>query len=315
MEQHLDAFLCPITQDVMLDPVITADGHCYERKSISNWFRSHNTSPLTNQKLANKTLIPNHALRNAVHEYNAIMAKLAPTLATSLSSGNREDRKRKRQATLKEMQNVMTAVDAIEAIKTALGADYDAQLAAKALEACMRVAMEESERTVLGLAPTAIQSVITLLNHYSDADPFVAKNGCRAISNLAVNNAHNKKALVEGGACEALVKAIQSHYSEASVAEWGSKAIRNLSVDDAMATVLGDANACKAIIRVMVTHPDNSDVAEWSSKACYKLCDISANVNRLVTLDAASHLKVVIDNTGVSPRAREWAGKALERLQ
>ena len=30
-------FLCPITQEVMDDPVITSDGHTYERVAIEQW--------------------------------------------------------------------------------------------------------------------------------------------------------------------------------------------------------------------------------------------------------------------------------------
>jgi hypothetical protein len=34
----LDSFQCPVTMEVMIDPVITADGHTYERKAIEKWF-------------------------------------------------------------------------------------------------------------------------------------------------------------------------------------------------------------------------------------------------------------------------------------
>merc|ERR1712167_477382 len=42
-------FECPITLDVMQDPVIAADGHSYERQALLEWFSSGNsTSPKTN---------------------------------------------------------------------------------------------------------------------------------------------------------------------------------------------------------------------------------------------------------------------------
>lgn len=37
-EQALPSFKCPITHRVMRDPVVAADGHCYERSAISAWF-------------------------------------------------------------------------------------------------------------------------------------------------------------------------------------------------------------------------------------------------------------------------------------
>lgn len=49
--------ICPITHELMQDPVMTCDGQIYDRKSIEFWLKDHHTSPLTNEKLANKTLI------------------------------------------------------------------------------------------------------------------------------------------------------------------------------------------------------------------------------------------------------------------
>ena len=34
-----DGFKCPITQDLMFDPVSTVDGHTYEKDAIVRWLR------------------------------------------------------------------------------------------------------------------------------------------------------------------------------------------------------------------------------------------------------------------------------------
>ncbi|KAL5208429.1 hypothetical protein ABZP36_032864 [Zizania latifolia] len=63
-------FLCPILQEVMRDPQIAADGFSYEAEAIREWLGSgHDTSPMTNLKLPSRELIPNHALRDAIHEW------------------------------------------------------------------------------------------------------------------------------------------------------------------------------------------------------------------------------------------------------
>jgi|GEM_PF-2281286 len=49
-------YLCPITQELMVDPVFTADGHTYERKAIEKWLEAHDTSPKTNLLLEHKRL-------------------------------------------------------------------------------------------------------------------------------------------------------------------------------------------------------------------------------------------------------------------
>ena len=65
MRQNFQArFVCPITQDVMEDPVVVAQtGNTYERRAIEEWFATSNTDPLTNEELEDATLIPNNVLR------------------------------------------------------------------------------------------------------------------------------------------------------------------------------------------------------------------------------------------------------------
>ena len=57
--------ICPITQDLPVEPVMAADGGIYNRPDISKWFRTSNTSPLTNQEIP-KTLIPVPRIRNQI---------------------------------------------------------------------------------------------------------------------------------------------------------------------------------------------------------------------------------------------------------
>lgn len=62
-------FLCPIFQDVMLDPVKTSDGHVYDRAAIETWFTDHDTSPLTGLPLMDKTLAPHEALKEKIDDF------------------------------------------------------------------------------------------------------------------------------------------------------------------------------------------------------------------------------------------------------
>lgn len=59
---------CPISLEVMRDPVIADDGHSYERESIERWLQCHRTSPLTGRVLLSRHLIPNHRLRAVIDE-------------------------------------------------------------------------------------------------------------------------------------------------------------------------------------------------------------------------------------------------------
>ena len=66
LAQFEDECICPITQIVMLDPVIAADGRSYERAAITNWLAQHDTSPYNGLVLDHKLLIPNIHLKNII---------------------------------------------------------------------------------------------------------------------------------------------------------------------------------------------------------------------------------------------------------
>merc|ERR1712098_723997 len=57
-------FNCPITMNPFQDPVMTADGHTYERDAIRKWFQQgKRTSPKTGLMLANRELRPNPLIK------------------------------------------------------------------------------------------------------------------------------------------------------------------------------------------------------------------------------------------------------------
>merc|ERR1711964_780332 len=59
-----DDHLCPITHEVMRDPVMASDGQTYEREAIESWFKEGKmTSPITNETLSDQKLIPNYSLK------------------------------------------------------------------------------------------------------------------------------------------------------------------------------------------------------------------------------------------------------------
>ena len=52
-------FCCPISYDLMREPVVAADGITYEKERIERWLADHDTSPGSGAKLPHKFLTPN----------------------------------------------------------------------------------------------------------------------------------------------------------------------------------------------------------------------------------------------------------------
>jgi hypothetical protein len=65
-----DAFVCPISFELMEDPVMCSDGHTYERAAIQDWLRKNETSPKMNERLESAMLFPNHNLKAAIAEWS-----------------------------------------------------------------------------------------------------------------------------------------------------------------------------------------------------------------------------------------------------
>ena len=59
-------YICPISSDLMENPISTIDGFTYERRNIERWLQSHETSPCTNFILESMELTPNHRVKQSV---------------------------------------------------------------------------------------------------------------------------------------------------------------------------------------------------------------------------------------------------------
>ncbi|KAI9170178.1 hypothetical protein LWI28_023799 [Acer negundo] len=63
-------FRCPISLDLMKDPVTLSTGITYDRDSIEKWIETGNsTCPITNQVLTSLEPIPNHTIRKMIQDW------------------------------------------------------------------------------------------------------------------------------------------------------------------------------------------------------------------------------------------------------
>ena len=80
-----DEFVCPLTLELMTDPVVASDGHSYERAAIAGVLASANKkSPLTREVLR-PDLVPNRALRRRIGEHEKELDSLAEQLEARMA--------------------------------------------------------------------------------------------------------------------------------------------------------------------------------------------------------------------------------------
>lgn len=66
---HPNSFCCPITGDLIKEPVMDTEGNTYEKSAIISWLQKNQTSPVTGKSLDMNSLIPNLALKKSIEEY------------------------------------------------------------------------------------------------------------------------------------------------------------------------------------------------------------------------------------------------------
>ena len=126
-----DAFLCPITAEIMVCPVMTRAGLSFDRSAILEWLVNHgNTCPLTRQPLNASCLVTNHALRLRIQDWcrqhghelksngNSSYESDATRLVTCLSSAMTEQRQKAKQ---QKSAVVTVAVPSRQAASTTSG--------------------------------------------------------------------------------------------------------------------------------------------------------------------------------------------------
>jgi hypothetical protein len=77
-----NAFICPLTRDVMTDPVVDREGSVFERGAIETWLHENQVSPLTRNPLTLEHLTPNRGLKELIEEHRASTTQSPDDLVT-----------------------------------------------------------------------------------------------------------------------------------------------------------------------------------------------------------------------------------------
>ena len=62
-----DEFICPITYELLMDPMVAQDGHTYEKASIETWLKTNHKSPLTAEAMGDN-IVPNFNLKKLIQD-------------------------------------------------------------------------------------------------------------------------------------------------------------------------------------------------------------------------------------------------------
>ncbi|KAL7600452.1 hypothetical protein Lser_V15G24664 [Lactuca serriola] len=188
-------FRCPISLELMMDPVIIGTGQTYDRSSIESWVATGNTTcPVTRLPLTDFTLIPNHTLRRLIQEWCVANRSYGveriptpkqpadPVMVQSLlkQASSVSNTRHARLSALRRLRGlardsdknrlVLTAQKACEILLDVLFSETNrnsSDLTHESLAILAMLALSETECLLVSSDPDRISYLISLLSHSS----------------------------------------------------------------------------------------------------------------------------------------------------
>lgn len=228
-----DDFRCPISLELMKDPVIVSTGQTYERSCIQKWLDAgHKTCPKTQQTLLHTALTPNYVLKSLIAlwcESNGI--------ELPKRQGNCGDKKSGASGSDCDRAAINALID-----KLANG-NLDQQRAAAG--ELRLLAKRNSDNRVFIAEAGAIPLLVELL---SSADSRTQEHAVTALLNLSIHEA-NKGNIVNSGAIPDIVDVLKNGSMEAR--ENAAATLFSLSVVDENKVAIGAAGAIPVLIDLL----------------------------------------------------------------
>lgn len=266
-----DDFRCPISLELMTDPVILATGQTFDRVSIQRWLDSGQVRcPMTKQMLYDTKLIPNYALRSLINQW-------AETNGVELKKPEELTRSRPPKVTSKKLQlppreEVQTSV--VEALvkQMSQGGIVERREAVRQI----RGLTNEGHEAKLCIAEAA--AIPLVVKCLTCGDPQTEEHAFGALLNLSVDDDW-KVGLIAEGALEKIVQALEEGSMETRVL--AAVLLTSLAIVDVNKATIGSSpDAIPALVKLLVY--GNLRGKKDATTALYNLCRYHANKARAV---------------------------------
>ncbi|PQQ00395.1 U-box domain-containing protein 16 [Prunus yedoensis var. nudiflora] len=196
-------FRCPISLELMRDPVAVATGQTYDRESIKLWIESgHNTCPKTGQTLAHTDLIPNRALKNLIAMWCREQRIPFETAENNKGLVNAvKKNKAALEATRMTASFLVNKLSVSQSMEAANGVVYELRSLAKTDSDC-RACIAEA-----GAIPLLVRY---LSSDVGGAQPNLQVNAVTAILNLSILEANKTRIMETDGALNGVIEVLRS---------------------------------------------------------------------------------------------------------
>lgn len=274
-----EEFKCPLSKELMRDPVILASGQTYDRPFIQKWLNAGNrTCPQTEQVLSHTILTPNNLIRDMISQWSKSQGIELPN---PVMDGKEEG------VTEAERDRFFSLLDKLCA---ALPQQKEA-----AKELRMLTKKMPSFRALFGESVDAIPQLLTPLSgskSESCVHPDLQEDVITTLLNLSIHDSNKKLVAETPMVIPLLMEALRSGTIETR--SNAAATLFTLSALDSNKALIGKSGALKPLIDLLDEgHPlAMKDVAS----AIFNLCIIHENKARAVRDSAVSViLKKIMD--------------------
>ncbi|KAK6116171.1 hypothetical protein DH2020_008440 [Rehmannia glutinosa] len=265
-------FLCPITLEIMTDPVIVATGQTYERDRIQQWLDSnHRTCPKTGQVLSHLSLAPNYALKNLIQQWCEknnfqLPKKDVPTSADTPSTADEE--------------KISSLVKNLSSNK------LDEQR--HAVEKIRLLSKESPENRTLIANSGGIQLLVQLLSY---PDSKIQEHAVTSLLNLSIDES-NKKLISTEEAIPAIIEILQN--GRVGAKENSAAALFSLSMLNENKVKIGILNGIPPLVDLLKTGTIRGK--KDAVTALFNLCLNPANKTRAIEAGIVTPLLKILDD-------------------
>ncbi|KAE9603491.1 hypothetical protein Lal_00002432 [Lupinus albus] len=319
IEPMYDAFVCPLTKQVMCDPVTLENGQTFEREAIEKWFKECRESgrklvcPLTLQELKSTELNPSMALRNTIEEWTARNEAAQLDMARrSLNMGIPENetlqalkyvqnickRNRSSKHTVRQAGLIPMIVDMLKSSSR--------KIRCTALETLRVVVEEDDENKEMLAKGDIVRTVVKFLNHELSKE---REEAVSLLYELSKSEALCEKIGSINGAILILVGMTSSNSEDLSTVEKADKTLENLEKCENNVRQMAENGKLQPLLTQLLEGPPETKLAMAGYLGELVLDN---DVKVLVARTVGSSLINIMKSSNM--QSREAALKALNQI-
>ncbi|KAJ4879813.1 U-box domain-containing protein 6 [Raphanus sativus] len=320
---------CPISLQLMCDPVIIASGQTYERVCIEKWLSDgHNSCPKTQQQLPHLSLTPNYCVKGLIAswcEQNGITVPTEPpqywrlALSESESTNSKsvdsvgsctpkgvktvpleessstvvsEQQQHKEEVTAPEETSAINVLEKYQDMLATLEKEEELGKRCKLVEDVRVLLKDDEEARILMGANGFVEAFLRFLESAVDENNAAAQEtGAMALFNLAVNNNRNKELMLTSGVIPLLEKMISSGSHSQGPA---TALYLNLSCLEKAKPVIGSSQAVPFFVKLLVQEENTETQCKLDAlHALYNLSTHSPNIPTLLSCNIIKSLQLL----------------------